>query len=321
MRNYTLHEYFFYTRLERNACNVLVILCIFGFALPSFFPFFVKNQDKYDFDEIRQMASAISQPGIAQANPTQARFREAKPIPNDIELFAFDPNTASKEDFVRLGLSPRTAQTILNYRTKGGKFFKKEDLKKIYGFRQEDYAMLAPWIQIQGNDSPWKDFSKSPDDQTLAKATGDKFETRTPGFSPKEKTAAVIDINLATAEEWQQLKGIGPGFSKRIVNFREKLGGFASIEQVGQTNGLPDSTFRQILPQLQFSPVFRKINVNTATLEELGNHPYLSNFQAKVIFNYRQQHGPFGNFDALKKVKAGFKEEDWTRLEAYLVFE
>ena len=321
MSNYTLHEYFSYTRLERNACNVLVVLCISGFALPSIFPFFLKNQDKRDFDEIQRVASSILESGIAQANPAETKIRDSEPIPNDIELFPFDPNTTTKEEFIRLGLSSRTAQTILNYRIKGGKFFKKEDLKKIYGLREEDYTMLAPWVQIQQREARWKDSAKTPDDQSPAKAIDVKYEPHSTNFTPKEKAPVSIDINRATAEEWQQLKGIGPGYSKRIVNFREKLGGFASVGQVGETYGLPDSTFQQILPNLQLSPVFRKINVNEATLEELKGHPLISNFQATVLLNYRLQHGAFSDLNSLKKIGTAFKDNDWERLEAYLAFE
>ncbi|MEK7256097.1 MAG: helix-hairpin-helix domain-containing protein, partial [Bacteroidota bacterium] len=118
-----------------------------------------------------------------------------------------------------------------------------------------------------------------------------------------------------------KLKGIGTFYAKRIVNFREKLGGFYSIQQVGETFGLPDSTFQKIQPLLQASPVFRKIKVNAATLEELKSHPYFSNFQATVLFNYRQQHGNFTNLESLKKIAAAFKDSDWERLEPYLSFE
>jgi len=321
MRNHALSEYFFCTRLERNACNVLIALCLICFVLPATFPFFMGNQDEIDFTEIQHIAASLMAPDIAGAKPVTANVRYPGPDAPETELFAFDPNTATKEDFVRLGLSSRAAQTILNYRAKGGKFFKKEDFGKIYSIRAEDYALLAPWIQIRPAEPRWKDAGKKPESETFAWASDAGGEPRPTFFSPKEKTPVAIDINRATAEDWQQLQGIGPGYSKRIVNFREKLGGFASVEQVGETFGLPDSTFQQILPSLQLSPVFRRIHVNTVTLEELKAHPYLSSFQATVVFNYRKQHGAFADMEGLKKVKAGFTDSDWERLEAYLAFD
>ena len=82
-------------------------------------------------------------------------------------------------------------------------------------------------------------------------------------------------MNKATIQEWQQLKGIGPYYAKKITAFRQKLGGFASIEQIGTTYKLPDSVYLQIQPHLSLSPVFRGLPINTATIDILAAHPYL----------------------------------------------
>ena len=62
--------------------------------------------------------------------------RETKKIDKEekepVELFTFNPNTLETEGWRKLGLSERQAKTIMNYRSKGGRFYKKEDLKKIY---------------------------------------------------------------------------------------------------------------------------------------------------------------------------------------------
>ena len=181
--------------------------------------------------------------------------------------------------------------------------------------------MLAPYIRISQQDN-WKPFAGRRYDERPSPTHNDFTEKA--GYVPfekKEKPVVVVDVNLATEEEWQQLKGIGPGYSKRIVNFREKLGGFATVELVGETFGLPDSVFQQIRPYLQPSPVFRKLNVNTAGTEELKSHPFISSLQATVLVNYHKQHGAFADFNALKKMGPPFKEEDWQRLEVYLVFD
>ncbi len=214
-------------------------------------------------------------------------------------LFPFDPNTATKEDFSKLGLSPKIAQTILNYRSKGGHFYKKEDLKKIYGLTEEDYKRLESYVEI-----------------TKANREDEKK------ISPKIKSskAIEIDVNKATTKEWQALYGIGPSYSKRIVTFRDKLGGFAKIEQVAETFGLPDSTFQKIKPHLKISPVFRKLDVNSATFDQLKAHPYISYYQARGIVNYRSQHGQFTDFESLKNMGGAFKEGDFERLLPYLTF-
>jgi len=207
-------------------------------------------------------------------------------------LFPFDPNTADAATLVLLGLSERTAHTIEKYRQKGGRFRKKEDFAKIYGLSEEDYLRLEPYIRIpQKTNSP---------------------TTQRPNTS--------IDINLATAEEWQTLRGIGPGYATRIAKFRDKLGGFSSVAQVGETFGLPDSVFQQIEPYLVLSPIFRKLPVNTATEEELAGHPYLSDRQAHILVLFRENHGPFSGADDLRQIRA-IPDSTRQKLIPYLSYE
>jgi competence protein ComEA len=105
----------------------------------------------------------------------------------------------------------------------------------------------------------------------------------------------------------------------RIVNFRDKLGGFYSIEQVGETFGLPDSTFQKIKPLLQLkNSSIRKININTATVDELKAHPYIKYSIANPIVAYRTQHGPFSNIEDIKKVMV-VTNEIYNKIAPYLI--
>ena len=65
-----------------------------------------------------------------------------------MESFPFDPNAVTLEELVRLGLSERQAQSILNYREKGGRFRSKEDFKKMYVVSDSLYERLEPFIDI-----------------------------------------------------------------------------------------------------------------------------------------------------------------------------
>ena len=327
MRNLThhLYEYFYYTRAERNASVVLSCLCLFFFLVPNFYDHIFPPPPPMDFSGFRAaIVAAAAEQSVTESNMAANRplFRSDNSETVPVELFNFDPNTASKDELIRLGLSPRTVQTLLNFRSKGGKFFKKEDLKKVYGLRQEDYERLEEWVTI---------LSKEPDSANERFATtsnADSFTQKEEGeatkkalYTKKEFVPVNIDINKATVEEWQQLNGIGPGYSKRIVSFRDKLGGFVTVDQVGETYGLPDSVFQKIIPYLLPSPISKKIAVNECSLDELKSHPYLNSYQATILFNFRKQHGRFGSMEELKKIKAGFKEEDWDRLKPYLAFE
>ena len=222
-------------------------------------------------------------------------------------LFDFNPNEASKDDFLRMGLSEKIAQRIVNYREKGGKFYKKEDLKKIYDITDALYNRLENHIVIpQSNKNAavnYASFGKKGDDENYESSKNIQ-----------------IDINQATIEEWQQLKGIGPGYAKKIVGYREKLGGFSSIAQIGETYYFPDSVFQKVKPFLQLSPVLKPIDINTISAEDLQKHPYFTTKQAKALVNYRAQHGYFQNMEDVKKIIGVFKPADWKRIEPYLKF-
>ena len=115
----------------------------------------------------------------------------------------------------------------------------------------------------------------------------------------------MIDINTADTTEWKKLYGIGSKLSQRIINFRTKLGGFATVDQVGETFGLPDSTFQAIKPKLMVkSSSIKQINLNNATLDELKAHPYIKYAIANAIVQYRNEHGQFKSVADLQKLGA-----------------
>lgn len=209
-------------------------------------------------------------------------------------LFSFDPNTASSDELKKLGLRDRTVQILSNYRNKGGKFRKADDLQKIYGLRPEEFARLKPFIVIT-NTNEKNTFESKHENSTYASTPNREF---------KRKVVA-IDVNSADTTAFQSLYGIGSKLAARIVNFRTKLGGFYSIDQVGETYGVPDSTFQKIKQYLKLNEAgIRKMNINAATYEELNAHPYISAKLAFQIMKYRKENGRFTNLDNLNEIVA-----------------
>lgn len=209
-------------------------------------------------------------------------------------LFYFNPNELPADGWEKLGLKPKTILTILNYRNKGGQFRKPEDLQKVYGLSQADYIALLPYVQI-----PARDKTVYPATLNAENAPANKPSTA----AYAKKAYHTIDINQADTIIYSSLPGIGAALARRIVNFRDKLGGFYQVEQVAETYGVPDSTFQKIKPYLQLNAAtVKKLNINTATVELLAAHPYIKGNIAKSIVAYRQQHGPFNKIQELQKV-------------------
>lgn len=218
------------------------------------------------------------------------------------EFFDFDPNVASQEDLLKLGFPKRAANNLLKFREKGGVIRVPEDVARIYGITEAYFSQLFPFIKI-------KPVEESP------KA----YDTQQSNRLPVTENI-IIDVNAAGPADWQKLKGIGPKLSGRIVNFRDRLGGFHELKQVGATYGLPDSVFRAIQPYLQLTTPHQKIKINTVTKEDLAKHPYLNKKQAGLIINYRLQHGSFNKDSDLRKM-IGLPNDVKDKIVPYLSFE
>ena len=116
------------------------------------------------------------------------------------------------------------------------------------------------------------------------------------------------------------MPGIGPGTAGRIIKYREQLGGFHSKAQLSEVYGMKEETISALWDFFEFDgSVFKKLQLNVASLEELSAHPYISYGEAKVLVAYRQQHGNFDSSDDLLKIKI-FKDEWVQKLKPYLEF-
>jgi competence protein ComEA len=211
--------------------------------------------------------------------------------------FRFDPNTIEEIGLNKLGLPKKFIKTFLNFRNKGAKFYKPEDFKRVWGLKEEDANFLLPYIVIANSKkNNWNEDFK---------------------YFKKANNPTIIDINIAGVNEFRQLPGVG-NLAYKIVKYRDKLGGFLTINQVKETYEITDSIFNAIQPFLTLqNPVITKININTATDFELASHPYIEKNIAKAIVIYRNQHGNYKQVADLKKII--FIKKEWVdKMAPYL---
>lgn len=216
--------------------------------------------------------------------------------------FNFDPNTASVDQFEALGLPKFIAERIDKYRSKGGKFRKKEDFAKIYGLLPDTYERLEPYITLPSADD---EALRTPQaEATNVERVAALSETKTVEATAKNTTKQPIrfDLNTADTTDFMKIKGIGSGYAKRIIKFRDMLGGFASTEQIRETYGLPPETVEEILKYGFLKSEIKKLKINQISLAAF-RHPYLKYHQTKAIIAYREQHGAFKNSEDLKQIK------------------
>lgn len=261
-------------------------------------------EDKALLDSLLLEMKALEQPaGVAS---------ERTSTPSEAVYFPFNPNQLPPDSLELLGMPAWLAKRIDNYRQKGGRFRQKEDLMKIYGFPDSLYQRLDPFIRI----------STAPASAGTAGRTVKPEEARPPAAARETEAVAAFNINKADSFQLQQIKGIGPVLSGRIVRFRDKLGGFSSLGQLYEVWGLDSTVVSRLIESAFIEEGFapEPLLINAASQEELAAHPYIDARQAKLIYNYRKQHGPFRSVEDLRKLHildAGFVQKiaPYIRLE------
>lgn len=302
-----LKAYLTFTKKDRIGIYFVLSLILIIYFLPKFFARTHQSPIPLDSSITKLLDTVQQQQNVDNTGYKDANSYNFEPTSETGftkgERFVFDPNTLSTEGWVKLGLKERTIKTIIKYRNNGGKFYKPEDLQKIWGLPQGFYDYIANYIQIS----------------SIQKNYDHNFSNSMTSYENKERKVAMIDINSADTSAYIALPRIGSKLANRIVNFREKLGGFHSIEQIKETYGLPDSTFQSIKGYLQINtPAAKKLNLNTATKEELKAHPYIKWQLANTIVEYRNQHGPFKSVEDLKKILI-IDESTYDKIAPYFI--
>ena len=205
----------------------------------------------------------------------------------------FNPNEYSAEDWMNLGLSEKQVAVLLKF-TKNG-IRSNEDLKRIFVISDELYAFI-------------KDSTYYP-------------ERPKTEYTPKvveEKKVQKLEINTASVEDLENLKGIGPFFAKQIIKYRDRLGGFASKEQILEVWKMTIETYDKLIPQIEIvKSKIRKLKINEVTPEELKNHPYLNWSQVNSIVKMRMQRTKFNAIDEIQESKL-IDAETFEKLIPYL---
>lgn len=235
------------------------------------------------------------------------RFYEDEPPPPTAkgELFEFNPNNLSIENWIKLGLTKKQALGIKKYEAKGGQFRTIADVKKMYAINDAMFLRIQPYIKIPETEFKQQYTSNSyPEKKTFA-----------------DTKSVSVEINSADSVTLTTVRGIGASFASRILKYRNRLGGFVAVSQLKEVFGIDSAKFEQIKSQINVNVLaVKKININNCKAEELNNFPYLKYKQANAIIAYRTQHGSFSKAGDLNKI-AILTPEIIQKIAPYLRFE
>lgn len=224
------------------------------------------------------------------------------------KLSAFDPNTADSTLLLSLGLQPWQVRSIYRYRAKGGIYRQPSDFARLYGLTVKQYKELLPYIHI------------SDEYKSAAEVYGRTDAVRsgrdTLRYPVKLQPGQYVTLDDADTASLRKVPGIGRYYASRIVRYRNDLGGYVSVAQLSEIEGIPEAALSYF--RLTGGAV-RKLNLNRLTLNELKHHPYINFYQARRIIDYRRLKGPLHSINDLRLLK-DFSQRDIERLRPYVEF-
>lgn len=240
-----------------------------------------------------------------EAKWEQQNKKYPKPSLPPLNRHIFDPNTADSIELLEQGFLPWQVGNMMKYRSKGGKWKKAEDVRKIYGVDSTFYAEIEPYILIN--------------DSLFALPDSTKSDSSKLHFTVKKDT--IIELNSADTAELQLIKHIGSFTARQIVFYRERLGGFYNVRQLEEIKDLHADTYDKIKDSFTVdTTLIKTININRASVSQLGKHPYIRAQQAKAIYDYRRRQIKIKDLSEIQQLGI-FDSEEWLRIRRYLSLE
>ena len=289
-------KFFYLQKSDRRVILLLLGIIVAALAVGYFF----------DGDPEEAALEEVSAQKTEKQQQPKVSYYQGEP--KQPELFPFDPNTADSTQLLRLGLQPWQVRNIYKYRAAGGVYHKPSDFARLYGLTLKQYRQLEPYIRISEDYQPAARFI-SKDDAMEVRDTL-RYPVK---LQPQER----IVLNMADTAQLRKVPGIGHYFARKIVEYRERLGGYVRVQQLLEIEDFPDTAVNYfIIPD---DTRLRKLNLNRLSLNELKRHPYINFYQARAIVDYRRLHGPLESLQQLS-LSRDFPPEAIKRLAPYVEF-
>lgn len=196
-------------------------------------------------------------------------------------LFDFDPNKISFDSLVLLGFYSKQASSLIKYREKIELFLTPDDLLNLYLYKEADHKKYNSHIKID------KEYANRP-----VKA---KYDI--------EDALLLVELNSADTAELISVRGIGPYYASKIIQYRNALGGYYDKNQLYEIKKIPKDRMDLIISRLEINKkLIKKIRINHCEFKDLLTHPYFDYYETKLLLDYRNEHGKFIYLHDLNKI-------------------
>lgn len=272
-----------FSRGERNGILVLTVLLFLMTSVITIIPYLPPKKITQEQKQIL-LALADSLQHLADFSPV-------------VSIEPFDPNTLTEDGWRRIGLSQDQSRKIVRYINAGGRFKEPEDLLRIFGIDSAWVRSIIPYVQIANKNNGNKMEAKNQKSRDEKLSSLKEFQ-----YKISKKNHDYGEINTADSVALVRLYGIGPVMARRIIAYRDRLGGFVSMMQLQEVYGMRSEMLQVLNEHYQCDSLqITKIPVNRVRMNELSLHPYLSRWNALSIVKYREIKGKIKNLNELKE--------------------
>jgi len=277
--NINFYHWYYYTQSQKRGFIALVIaLCMVQGILLFCYYRQPNTKTAYIVDEEKQ--ELIQR----ELDSLRLHFAQKKDT-----IYPFNPNYLTDYKGFVLGLSMEEIDRLFAYRATNQYVNSAEAFQEVTGVSEEWMQKYRPFMMFASRSRQKNSFSR----QSLS--------------FPKTgvKPSVMQDINTATAKTLQEIYGIGPTLSQRILDDRNKWGGYVHMDQLSFVYGLSDAVLTALMQQfaVETTPFITPIDLNQASVDDLKNLPYLNYYLAREIVKYRSLHGDFVNKEQLKEIE------------------
>ena len=288
-----IKSHFVFNRSQRNGILFLIFF-ISGFLVISYYvDFSEENAMDMDSEEviaIQRELDSLRTIDIASKKP---------------KIFSFNPNFITDFKGYTLGMSAEEIDRLLAFRKENKWINSVEDFKQVTKVSDSLLNKISPYFKFP-------DWVNNPKSKTKYVKRGFKDKT----FKQK------VDLNIATHEQLEEVNGIGKAFSKRIVDYRNKLGGFTNDIQLYEVYGLNFQVTNSILKEftVKTPKEIIKMNLNSISASDIATIPGISFDLAKRIWEYRILNERIKSFSELEHIE-GLTKRKLQGIQLYLKLE
>jgi DNA uptake protein ComE-like DNA-binding protein len=306
-----LRNFFGFSRTESNGFVIMVLLMVIILSTPFI------SKKIYTYDKIPLQSQKDKTHLDSLLSELENNIEVKKERSEKKRFQTFDLNKSTAQQLITSGFPSHLAERIVKYREQVKPFETEKDLLKIYGVDSSFYSEINPYITVSK-------IRKSPD-YKLKKGINkkDKIENQNISNNKLEIEKLIsFDINRVDSLQLQKIYGIGPAFSKRIIKYREYLGGFYTLDQLQEVYGLKKENLDSLKNHVFITDEvnIRKLKVNQLIADSLVQHPYISYKEANLIINYRNQHGKYSSIKDLLSIKV--LDSNWVKkISPYFSFD